>query len=345
MLRFLDGFDDLSTGTLGQRYQNELGSVEGNPLGGSWLRLNDGVDQIHKFPFQSSEDVIVGALIRPDPYSKGPAGDNPLIGIGNYTDNWHVNVLVGYRSDGSICVWSPWWKFSFSTPAQLRAVAACGLRLYGYQYLEFRAFCDSVSGSIEIRLNGETILKKTGLDLVNDSGAAGWDFLYIVGRGGTNGKHYFDNIYVCDGSGSVANDFLGPILIETLLPSGSGFYSGWSPSPTAANFENVDEVPPDNDATYVQTTTVGTRDSYAYSDLLTTGCMLGMVLWASGSGTSASVRGLSRLGGSDLLYEVMEINGAFKYGYTPIQRDERPGGGVWTVNDVNNAEFGIEFVG
>lgn len=345
-LRLLDGFDDL--GSLSERYDGvSKASLQTAPWGGKMVKIdNDGYLR-YRFPQDSTEDVIVGVRLKFNPYYRGAEGDNRLILIGNrYGSTDYVHFIVGVRQDMVLTVWRGYNKNGFSSRL---GSAPEALRDDKWYYLEVRGFVSSTSGCVLLLLNGVEVLRLTGVNTYGSfvSGPAAWDQVRLYSDGGTFGRVYYDDFYICDGAGTENNDFLGQIRIPVLLPGGSGYYSGWTASPGGSpNYAHVDEVPHDGDTSYVETSASGTKDSYVYQDLgAPTGSVYGGAVWIAGSGTAASVRGMARLGGSDSFYETVEINGGYTYEPSIFQRSEKPGGGQWTPTDVDNAEFGIELVG
>ena len=77
---------------------------------------------------------------------------------------------------------------------------------------------------------------------------------------------YFDDLYVCDGSGSVNNDFLGDVRVVTVRPNGAGGSTQWTPD-SGSNYARVNETISGEDSNYVEDGTSGHEDRYAYGDL------------------------------------------------------------------------------
>lgn len=60
----------------------------------------------------------------------------------------------------------------------------------------------------------------------------------------------WDDGVLLDTEGGAFNSFPGNIHIEAHFPNGAGFYTNWVPVPSLPNYSNVDENPPDEDASY-----------------------------------------------------------------------------------------------
>ena len=133
-----------------------------------------------------------------------------------------------------------------------------------WYYLEGKLSCTN-SSDYEIRLDGETIMSGSGVDLQAQS-SAGASIVYLYGGYGNSGNARYDDLYVCDDQGSNNNNFLGEVIVRTLLPSGAGTYTQWTPL-SGSNYENVDEESPDEDTTYNETGVLDNQDSFAMGDL------------------------------------------------------------------------------
>ena len=133
-----------------------------------------------------------------------------------------------------------------------------------WYYLEGKLSCTN-SSDYDIRLDGETIMSGSSTDLQQQS-SAGASRVYLYGGYGQAYNARYDDLYVCDDQGSRNNDFLGEVIVRTLLPTGAGTYTQWTPS-AGSNYENVDETTPDDDTTYNATGVLDNQDSFAVGNL------------------------------------------------------------------------------
>ena len=215
-----------------------------------------------------------------------------------------------------------------------------------YNYIEVKLTIHDSTGSAEVRVNELTDITVSGVDTKNTSNASA-DRIYFHEISGTH-RGYYDDIYVCDGQGSAPfNDFLGDCRVQSLLPSGNGNSSQLvgQDADSTNNYQNVDDpTGPDDDTTYNESSTVGNKDTYVYGDL------------ESGSGTvyavkpnirakkddagARSIASVARLSGTEVDSSNASIGTS--YGYYSDIRTTKPGGGTWSIADVNNAEFGVK---
>jgi hypothetical protein len=137
-----------------------------------------------------------------------------------------------------------------------------------WYYIEVKTTISNSVGTAELRVNEFPALVLTGIDTCN----GGDELVNSVAIGGfySSGTLYqyvkFDDLYVCDTSGSMNNDFLGDCRIDTIVPSGAGYTTNWTPS-AGSNYQCVDDAQFDNGSDYVSETTVDDIDSYAFGDL------------------------------------------------------------------------------
>jgi len=141
-------------------------------------------------------------------------------------------------------------------------LSATNISLSEWFYIELKV--DFVaSGTLEIRVNNETWITTSGN--FAPTGVNGFNVIELSAPPAYNGT-YWDDIYVCDGSGSYNNDFLGDLSVQVLRPDGDSSPLQWTPSTGSTHYTLVDEASL-NTADYVSNGTPGDRDQYTMSDL------------------------------------------------------------------------------
>jgi len=70
----------------------------------------------------------------------------------------------------------------------------------------------------------------------------------------------FDDLYVCDSTGSLNHDFLGNVKVVAIFPDANGDVNAWTGSGGSAHYTYVDENPVDDDTAYVESATSGQED-------------------------------------------------------------------------------------
>jgi hypothetical protein len=213
-----------------------------------------------------------------------------------------------------------------------------------WYFIEMKVTIADSGGNVRVRINEQEVINFTG-DTRN-GGAAQVDYITIGHDGVSSGPaDLWDDWYWLDGTGSAPyNDYLGDVKVETLVPNGAGASTQLIPS-TGANWQCVDEQPPST-ADYVSSATVGQRDTYAHTDLVTTNAQVfGVQVQSYAQASDAGIANLKCVTRGN--------SGALRYGASSIL-SSTPGwvmGGVqttdpdnnpWTIASVNAAEHGVE---
>lgn len=133
-------------------------------------------------------------------------------------------------------------------------------------YVELKATIHDTTGSVEVRINGETKLALTNVD--TNAGGTGIINEVVLGAPPSTEsfRKYHDDFYVCDTSGSLNNDFLSDVKVVRLKPNAAGDSTQFTPL-SGSNYTNVDELTPDSDTSYVYSSTAGNKDLYNVESL------------------------------------------------------------------------------
>lgn len=214
-------------------------------------------------------------------------------------------------------------------------------------YFELKVTINNSTGVVALRINGVSELSLTSQDTQNSGNATADGIRMGFGGGGNTHLDYYDDLYVLDGTGSApTNDFLGDCRVESILPSGNGNSSQLvgSDGNSTDNYLLVDETAPDGDTTYVESSTVSNKDTYAYGNVTpTTGTVFGVQVLPYAQktdGGARSIASIARLSGTEV--DSADKTLSSSYGYLPDIRETKPGGGTWSISDVNSAEFGVK---
>jgi hypothetical protein len=216
-----------------------------------------------------------------------------------------------------------------------------------WHYIEIKTTIHNSTGSLYLKWDGEAVLSLTGIDTQVSGTAQITNFLL----GGTGGSYRtpncaFDDLYVCDTSGSNNNDFLGDVRVQSIFPTGAGNTTQWTPS-AGNNYACVDDTTPNADTDYVSETTTGEKDTYAFGNVTpTSGTVKGVQVLIhnrkddAGSRTIAPVyrpvstdydgTAVAVLDGYTYIREITEVSPATS--------------AAWTIAEINGAEFGVKLV-
>lgn len=120
-----------------------------------------------------------------------------------------------------------------------------------WYYFEMKVYCDDTNGTVEMRLDGNTIYTFNG----DTRGSALQDFYSgVLFHANKNAAWYLDNLYICDASGNTNNDFLGKCKVYLSVPI-SDVTNNWTNSTGNDAYALLDETIQGSD--YVASNTTG----------------------------------------------------------------------------------------
>lgn len=213
-------------------------------------------------------------------------------------------------------------------------------------YIEFKFTVDDTTGVAVVRLNEAVEINLSGIDTRNGGTVAAADRITYRQDQNGGGVNYMDDYYLLDTTTGTPNDFLGDIKVECLLPNGNGNSSQLvgSDGNSTDNYLLVDEASPNSDTDYVESSTVGNKDTYAYGNLAaTSGTVHGLQINTFAEKTDAGARTIASVARVSATEEdSADFTLLSTYQMFSDQRVTKPGGGAWSISDVNGAEFGVK---
>lgn len=211
-----------------------------------------------------------------------------------------------------------------------------------WHFLEIKLYIHGTAGTVELKLDGAQILNLTNQDTLEGSNA--YARAFVISCIGSHLDVVYDCWYLCDNAGSAPqNDFLGDARCDVIRPNGVGNKSDFTPS-AGSNYENVDEITPDDDTTKNSSGTVNHQDSYALPSLASGGTIFGVKPKICIAKTDAGAKGVKILTRSNItFYKSAEVNPLTSYGsFGKIYQDNPDDAAAWEEADVNGMEVGIE---
>jgi len=216
-----------------------------------------------------------------------------------------------------------------------------------FSYIELKVTLSDTVGVCDLQVNG-SLLKTFSGDTKNGGTSAVLEEVVFVPN--IPVTITLDDLYICNGAGSVNNNFLGDVVIETLYPNGNGNSSQLvgSDGNSTDNYLLVDEPGDPSAADYVGSPTIGQKDTYAFSNLVKVGGVLGVVAHAFAHKSDAgavSGRILARptstdFAGADFSPSVGTVASA--NGTKTIWELNPQTVAAWTTAEVDASQFGIE---
>lgn len=325
-LLLIEGFDTYATGGYTGKWLAQGGTISAiGRQGTNGLTYITSTDM--EKAVSNKKTVIIGIAIKlsaTKSWTLVEFRDSATNQIGLYTDGSNqILVKVGFSTIKST---------GYSIPTNT------------WVYLEFKATIDNTTGSWELRINGVTKDSDSGIDTQATGNAYATSVMFRFSGLGSS-THYLDDIYIFDDEGSFCNDFVGDVHVEALFPEDVGYVTEWVGVPGAGdNYEEVDEIDPDDDSTFVATSGVGLEDSYIFEDLVTLSGSVFAVqinLWGKKDDVgSRTVVGITRP--VSTTYSGIGESLGDTYQYTMYQFASNPETATyWTISEVNAAEFGI----
>jgi hypothetical protein len=208
---------------------------------------------------------------------------------------------------------------------------------------------NGASGAAECRVNGVVVASVSGVNLgTTDIGGVRWGQI-ANGIHGT-GDWFIDDVRLGDALNGVQDDFVGDRRVLLRQADRDGPIQDFTPDTGSTAWDRVDEVPPDDDASYIDGTTVGDRAQIGFEALPAGVVQVDSIAYVAycrktdvGDATIRlnCVSGVASPQAEELGAEY-PLN--ITYNYLPIQIfDEDPdAAGPWTVSGADAAMCEIE---
>jgi hypothetical protein len=210
---------------------------------------------------------------------------------------------------------------------------------YSWHYLEVRVKVGSSTGEVEIRVNGTQILNISSVNTATGSLTS-----YSVIGLTPGATTFYDDLYVLDKTGSTNNNFLGPVSVYTLMPTGAGSTTNLTAVGAGSNWQAVSEVAADT-TTYVETSTTGNKDYYQFQSL-PAGVTSVLGVATRSKCTTADNGGrkvrLNMKNGANIISSTLRNLSMGSWFYDLFLSETAPDGSAWTKAAVDATEAGPE---
>jgi len=346
-LLFWDSFDHYAYANILEKYVSKsaihtMGAFGRNGTDGLRLLCNALNDGFVRGPIKGYPDtVIVGLGLYVEEATGLPFMDRCVLDL---MDAHEYQVEIHLSPDGALRAYR-------AKHGTLIGQSDPGLIHEGvYYYIETKVVIDNVAGSVEVKINGDTVIDESGID--TQGSANSWVSQFGLGGDGyhTSQVVYFriDDVYVCDDSGAYCNDFLGDTRLCMLLPEGVGAHADWTPT-AGANWQNVDENPPTGDTDYNHTLTATDRDSFEMEDLPggisgTVHAVCAVINSRKDDAGTRTVQPAIRSGGTDYDGDSHNIPDDYAFHQMYAWETDPDTAAPWIVAGVNAVEAGYELV-
>lgn len=339
-LRFGDSFEPYASGNLLQMWTLGSGSIIPGGRNGQGLQVGAGASIQKTLDYQST--WILGFAV-----NFGTVGFNTSLCFFGAPFTSHVGAtlaVVTIENDGTVSA------YGGTTHLIGNSAGTLVLHANTWYYFEVKVTYSGsspISVTTVVKVNGQTIINGTAITGINSTDLiiqdAKSDYFGISGLSGF-GNTIFDDVYICDGTGIVNNDFLGDIKILAVYPI-TDETTQWTPIGGVSHFSLVNEHPPDDDTTYIESNTVGQIDDFLFQPISTfSGTVPGVLYSIYARKDDEGTRSIKHTVSGAPPVGVPEIFLSDLYVYTKVPFDTDPDGGGWTVGAFNVKHFGVKLI-
>lgn len=325
-LLFMDGFGHMDDGYEDYgKWDNSTGfnyTTTDGRTGGYGVLLGNIVEK----SFPNTSEVIIG-------FAMYLGSLNDSLPILKFEDGVTSQLSIRCTTDGSIK--------AYRGSSTLLGSSSPGVCVVGqWDYIEFKVVFNGTTGSVEAVLNGTTVLTLTGINTISTANAYFNNIILddVIYR--------IDDLYVCDTTGTVNNDFLGDVTITALYPTSDGTNSDFTPSSGVDNYLMVDDPQITNGTTYNISETVGHKDSFGMTTSAAEGDILGVqIAMIAGSATGGVINAQTLMISGGTPTETLGTSTGLSV--TPatlleIYDEEPVDSATWTNAIINASEFGVK---
>lgn len=331
-LQLLESFDDSLYSSRFGTYNFTAPNVSYG-LNGKGIQLGDTPNGYIYLPVDGTKKWIIGFHL----YVHSVSGEQVLMEIGEVNQG---GITIYYDSSNQRLH----AETRVGVSSYLDDYTANGsVQVQNWHYVEFSYLWSTGSaGTFQMGVDGTYITERTGIDMYFSYSLTriGWTTSTVVN------EFWIDDLYTADTTGGVNDSFLGPVAITVKYPDGNGNYSNLTGSDgnSTDNYLLVDEDPPDDGTTYVESGTEGDEDTYTFDDVTGSPTIYGVVasMYSRRTQTGAKyLRAITRLSSTDYTGTAKSL--ATSYGVLEEVWDQNPNTSTaWTATTFNGAEFGAE---
>lgn len=335
-LLFMDGFDRYgATSELARNWDTVAASgitllTSAGAFGGGAVKVDDD-DRFFQHAIAGNPQTCVVSF-RVLRTSTTPGTDRVLL-----IDNGAAGELVSLGTNGTGMVQV--WRGHTVAPVLLGSFA---LPTDSWQWISIKVKASNTVGTIDIEVAGVNVFSFAG-----DTVRSGAETCNNVRFGGDVVQDWtYDDIFITDVAGGAPfNDLLADMRIETLLPDAAGDSAQFTASPAVANYQNVDDVAPDDDTTYVESSTLTDKDLHNLGALaITPGVIEAVQVFALAKnplGGGANLKLLAKEGTTEGAGAARALGSG--YGYIDELFLTNPDTAAkWTEAEVNAMQAGYE---
>ncbi len=329
---FFDPFDGRTTLTqMGWStvtdYNNPSISAGNGRFGGNSLRCTQNAQARH--PIVGFPATIVSMFSFRDSVFNGATIIFRLI------DNITSQVIIYRRSDGKIEA-----KRGDGTSL---GISSLTIDANIYYHIDVKILISDTVGTVLVKVDNVTYLNITGADTKNTANAYVTAFAMGDDSNNSSNRDWSDFVLLDTTGAAPFNDVIGDIRLITDAPSAAGTDAAFTPL-AGLNYQNIDEIPPDEDTTYNEDSTVNDKDNFTFPNLpvgVLTAYGVGTIIRARRTNTNPrSIASQTLLAG---VYDTSaDIVLSTDYNTISTFHPLDPSAVAWTPANVNSAKVGYK---
>lgn len=332
-LRFIDGFEHYAIpGDLNKKWTAYFEATTSAPFGTATGRRADST----ALRIRNNSDWVTLTLDDQATWIVGFAaylyGNESGALVRFYDNDDNLQAYVAITSGGILQLYRG---------TTLIASSSNSIPTESWNYIEIALTIANSGGTFEVRVNEEVWVTFTG-DTQQTSSIASANRISLYGR---DVHIAYDDLYICDGTGSLNNSYLGDVRVDTVKPNGAGTYAEFSRQGGATNWENVDDTTIDSDSSYNYSNTADQRDTLDCGNLPSvTGSIFGVQVNMAARKDDAggrAIAALTRVSGSDYVGTPHNVGTTYRV-YTQILEQNPDTTAAWTESEINATEFGYK---
>lgn len=216
-----------------------------------------------------------------------------------------------------------------------------------FHFYEARLTIDGTTGVAEIKVDTVVAATFSGNTKATSNTTADTVILGEWARGSNGASYDYDDWYINTSAGSVNNGYLGDCKVIESVPNANGTTNQYTQGGTTHtnNFQQVDEIPPDDDTTYITDATVGHLDRYTFPTL-TAATVFAVAVKiradkddVGARAIRAAVKSSSTLADNGADFALTQSS---YQNFQGIFENDPNTSAAWTAAGVNAAEFGVK---
>lgn len=354
-LLFVDGFDHYDPQALDAHGQPWLARgkaaylspqaqrIAGRRPSSHALRLpaGPGGGYIYNHPVSpSGGGLIVGAALRLAPWNN--SGEAPVL-LGLEASNGVGRHFVTLEPGARLALHTTTVSWG-ALLTERRAISVSSAPARGWHYLELRIDQHATLGLVEVWLNGVLAIRHANSDTLSAGAPLQGVFVGALPGYEAHATLDLDDLYLADTSGSINNNFLGDVRVDTLRARAPGSLNGWSVEP--ASLAAWQAVSDGDDTSAVRSNAALQRQSFAFEPLpaMSSPALHGVQVTVLARKTDAgagAVRALAQRGASLSVSAPLTLQEQLAWHSAAFERDPN-GNAQWSEAAFNAAEFGLE---